>query len=310
MFDLLNSVAVAGGYALLWLSWALARALYVASALWRMPPARTVANAMTLIGHRGASAEWPENTLRAMLAALDAGAQGVEYDLQQLADGTLVVLHDGTLRRTARPASPPVVPSLLDTPVSQLRLADVAAVDVGGERLPTFERLIRSLVTRYPDRISFAELKAGANAAMVAEAVRVVRTTGAGPAAVVFISFDEAVCAGLKQLAREYRVLLLAFCASERAARRCLERACELGLDGINISASPATATPALARDVHARGLWLATWVFRAPAANDTEAVWRCMHRGDVDFLTTNLPAPVWAWARGANGTRPHLSPA
>lgn len=56
-------------------------------------------------GHRGMgrNAEgnpWAENTVPAFLAALDAGADGVEIDVHPTADGELVVLHDTTLDRT------------------------------------------------------------------------------------------------------------------------------------------------------------------------------------------------------------------
>jgi glycerophosphoryl diester phosphodiesterase len=163
-------------------SWWLTRALFAAAARWRMPRhARASPGRMALIAHRGASAALPENTRRAALAALDAGAHGTEYDLQQLADGTLVVLHDDTLRRTARSGTDPSLAHLLDVPVSQLRLQDVRLrlhVDVGGERLPTFEDMLTTLVARHPGRVSFCELKAGSGSGMVAEALRVARKVG------------------------------------------------------------------------------------------------------------------------------------
>jgi len=52
-----------------------------------------------VIGHRGAAAVRPENTLASFAAARDAGALMVEFDVQQSADGELVVFHDETLKR-------------------------------------------------------------------------------------------------------------------------------------------------------------------------------------------------------------------
>ncbi|MBI3303389.1 MAG: hypothetical protein HYZ72_15100 [Deltaproteobacteria bacterium] len=52
-----------------------------------------------VIGHRGAAAVCPENTLPAFLAARDAGAFMVELDVQQSTDGELFVFHDDTLER-------------------------------------------------------------------------------------------------------------------------------------------------------------------------------------------------------------------
>jgi glycerophosphoryl diester phosphodiesterase len=57
------------------------------------------------IGHRGASGYAPEHTFPAYDLALRLGADYIEQDLQQTSDGTLVVLHDETLDRTARPTS-------------------------------------------------------------------------------------------------------------------------------------------------------------------------------------------------------------
>ncbi len=47
-----------------------------------------------LFGHRGARVRCPENTLPAMMAALEDGANALELDVQVTADGVVVVLHD------------------------------------------------------------------------------------------------------------------------------------------------------------------------------------------------------------------------
>jgi glycerophosphoryl diester phosphodiesterase len=49
-----------------------------------------------VVAHRGASAHHPENTLAAFEAAVEAGADIVEFDVRQSADGALVVTHDPT----------------------------------------------------------------------------------------------------------------------------------------------------------------------------------------------------------------------
>ena len=48
----------------------------------------------SVIGHRGASADHPENTVEAFVAARSLGADGVELDVRQSLDGVLVVHHD------------------------------------------------------------------------------------------------------------------------------------------------------------------------------------------------------------------------
>ncbi len=57
-------------------------------------------NRALVIGHRGYSAFAPENTLPAFWLALEAGADLVELDFRQSADGQLVVIHDPDLDRT------------------------------------------------------------------------------------------------------------------------------------------------------------------------------------------------------------------
>ena len=53
-----------------------------------------------IIGHRGAAAVAPENTLVSVQRAFADGADGIEFDVQLAADDVPVVIHDYTLRRT------------------------------------------------------------------------------------------------------------------------------------------------------------------------------------------------------------------
>ncbi|MCW3159108.1 glycerophosphodiester phosphodiesterase family protein [Micropruina sonneratiae] len=55
---------------------------------------------MEIWAHRGASARQPENTIAAFVAAMEAGADGVELDVQLSADGVPVVIHDEKVERT------------------------------------------------------------------------------------------------------------------------------------------------------------------------------------------------------------------
>jgi glycerophosphoryl diester phosphodiesterase len=54
-----------------------------------------------IIGHRGASALAPENTLAAFARAMRDGANGIEFDVRLSSDNIPVVIHDATLKRTA-----------------------------------------------------------------------------------------------------------------------------------------------------------------------------------------------------------------
>jgi len=55
---------------------------------------------MEIWAHRGASARQPENTIASFAAAMEAGADGVELDVQLSSDGVPVVIHDEKVDRT------------------------------------------------------------------------------------------------------------------------------------------------------------------------------------------------------------------
>jgi glycerophosphoryl diester phosphodiesterase len=74
-----------------------------------------------VIGHRGAAAYAPENTLASFAKALELGADALEFDLRRSADGVAVVMHDPTLDRTTDRSGP----------VASLTAAELAQVDAG-----------------------------------------------------------------------------------------------------------------------------------------------------------------------------------
>lgn len=75
---------------------------------------------MLVIGHRGASGAFPENTLAAFQGAFDQGADGIELDVRRTADGALALSHDDTLAdgrvvvEVDRADLPPAMPVLAE----------------------------------------------------------------------------------------------------------------------------------------------------------------------------------------------------
>ena len=55
---------------------------------------------MRIIGHRGARGEAPENTLGGFQYIQDLGIRAVEFDVRQLKDRALIVMHDDQFMRT------------------------------------------------------------------------------------------------------------------------------------------------------------------------------------------------------------------
>lgn len=110
------------------------------------------------IGHRGASGYAPEHTIPAYDLALKMGADYIEQDLQLTSDGVLVVLHDETLDRTARPTKASE-PGDCTGPVRTKTLEQVKTCEVGrwfneeyprrargayvGLKIPTLEQVFK-----------------------------------------------------------------------------------------------------------------------------------------------------------------------
>ena len=95
---------------------------------------------MQVIGHRGASAEAPENTMTAFARALELGADGFEFDVQLTSDNQPVVIHDAMLERTTN-GTGPVFASSLD----QVRALDAGTwfnPDFAHERVPLLEDVL------------------------------------------------------------------------------------------------------------------------------------------------------------------------
>ena len=78
-------------------------------------------NTPLIIGHRGASAVAPENTMAAFRKAIAVGADGIEFDVRLTRDGVPVVIHDSSLRRTGG----------LSRRIAEMTWDEVAKVDVG-----------------------------------------------------------------------------------------------------------------------------------------------------------------------------------
>jgi len=55
---------------------------------------------MIYFAHRGASKNYPENTLLAFNEAIMAGAKAIELDVHKTKDSKLVVIHDEDVKRT------------------------------------------------------------------------------------------------------------------------------------------------------------------------------------------------------------------
>lgn len=92
------------------------------------------------VAHRGDPYRFRENTLPSVAAAIQAGADAVEVDVQLTRDGVPVLLHDPTLKRLWG----------LDRPVRALTAERLAAQRFeGGQRVPALAEAL-GLLAEHP----------------------------------------------------------------------------------------------------------------------------------------------------------------
>ncbi|GAA3326247.1 glycerophosphodiester phosphodiesterase family protein [Paeniglutamicibacter sulfureus] len=98
-----------------------------------------------LIGHRGAAGVAPENTLAAVKAGSQSGADFVEIDVQLSSDGVPFIFHDNTPARTTNVAD--VFPERVNDPITSFSWNELQQLDAGsyfsadfaGEKIPHFD---------------------------------------------------------------------------------------------------------------------------------------------------------------------------
>lgn len=115
------------------------------------------ADSPLVVAHRAGAALGPENTLEALEASIEAGADMAEVDVRLTREGVPVLLHDQSLGRTAG----------VDREIGSVDLGELEAIEEEtGHEIPTLERLLAAA----KDRISLMlDLKAGDREERLAE---------------------------------------------------------------------------------------------------------------------------------------------
>ena len=85
---------------------------------------------LLVIAHRGAAGSFPENTLPSLEAAVEQGADWVEIDVQETADGEVVVIHDSDLMKIAS----------VNLKIWDATAENLAEIDVGSWFDPSLEK--------------------------------------------------------------------------------------------------------------------------------------------------------------------------
>lgn len=252
-------------------------------------------NSPLIIAHRGTSARAPENTLAAFRQAIADGADGVEFDVRLAKCGTVVVIHDSTLRRVGqRPEA-----------VSSMTAAELGDVDVGSwfsilrkspdpdefkaETVPTLASVL-NLLRDFSGRI-YIELKCReSDAEKLATAVCDVIRDSPQLSQMIVKSFRLEVIPHVRRLCPEVKTAALfapKIMTILRKEKRLVNIAVDLGAHMLSVHYS--LATKKLMKKAAARNLPVTIWTADHP---------RWFRRGaklGLFAIITNDPLPLLA---------------
>jgi glycerophosphoryl diester phosphodiesterase len=225
-----------------------------------------------VIGHRGAMAYAPENTLESFREASRRGATWVEIDVKLTSDGVPVVLHDASLKRTtgidrlvaatARAELPPIVPTLEQA----IACFEELGLGCNVEIKPCESREVETA------RVAVATLR---------------RCWPAALPAPLLSSFKVASLIAAREAAPQFaRALLVG-----ELAEGWRERAEAVGAVGLNVGGEKLAVAGALA--IKRAGYLLSVWTI-----NDPERARELIGMG-ADSLITDVPDVILAALRG-----------
>lgn len=222
-----------------------------------------------IMAHRGASDAAPENTMAAIRGAIEDGADWVEIDVQETADGNVVVFHDSDFMKVAG----------ADMKIWDATTEDLKDIDIGGwfapefsdQRVPTLAEVLDECNGKIGVNI---ELKYyGHDQQLEERVVDIVESRGMA-SEVILMSLKMEGVRKMKALRPDWHVGLLMSVAAGNLNK--------IKADFVAVNAS--FATPAFVRSVHRAQKEIYVWT-----VNDASSMSRMISRG-VDGLITDKP--------------------
>jgi glycerophosphoryl diester phosphodiesterase len=222
-----------------------------------------------IIAHRGSSWTAPENTLAAFRLAAEQQTDFIELDVQESADGQVLVAHDSDLMKVAGNPT-----KIWEGDAATLRAIDIGSYKNPGfatERVPTLAEALDVCKGRCKVVV---ELKSyGHGQQLEQRVVDVVETAGMQNDC-IFMSLDHAMARKLKELRPSWRVGLL--------VAKSIGDLTQLPGDFVAVEARMATRS--FIRQMHRAGKDVYVWTL-----NDPAWMFVALSRG-VDGLITDKP--------------------
>lgn len=220
--------------------------------------------------HRGFSDKAPENTLVAFSEAIAVGAEYVELDVQETADGRLVVIHDFNLSRTTNGSGK----------ISDLTLNEIQQFDAGtwkdsgyaGELVPEFSAVIDAVKGKLKINI---EIKSDSEDTQIVEKLLKLVNEKDFAEQCFFTSFNWAIIDKVKRLSPSMKA---GYLFSEMPDKSIFEANVDL------FSVHFQLVTAEFIAKAHAAGKEVHTYT-----VNETDEMQRLMDCG-IDNIITNCP--------------------
>jgi len=225
---------------------------------------------LLIIGHRGAAGAAPENTMASVERAIADGADFVEIDVQENADGRVVVVHDSDFMKVAR--VPTKVWEVTDTELQDIDIGSWFAPEFSDERVPGLDEVLAAAKGRARVNI---ELKYYGHDELLEQRVSDIVDAAGMSSDIVAMSLKYDAVQKMKALRPDWRVGLLTATAIGNLAT----------VDADFLAVSVGIATPLLVRDAHAAGKDVYVWT-----VNDPISMSQMIGRG-VDGIITDEPA-------------------
>jgi glycerophosphoryl diester phosphodiesterase len=244
------------------------------------------AAAPLVVGHRGAAAVAPENTMPAFDAAWAAGATWIEADVQPTADGVPVMLHDDDVDRTTNGRGP--VRSIGRDALEQLDAGAWFGPQFAGTRVPLLDQLLGTITA---GRSLLLEIK-GPHTRRQLETV--IETIAARrPAGTVFLeSFEVPALELVRQLLPTEPVGLLVERIGDDPVADCRR----LGATAYNPHVLDLLDHPDLVAELHESGIAVMVWTADHPE------LWAALTELGVDAIITNDPGALVTWQAARQG--------
>jgi glycerophosphoryl diester phosphodiesterase len=233
-----------------------------------------VPDRVAVTAHRGSSLHAPENTVAAVEMAIRDGADFAEIDVQETADGVIVVLHDSDLKRIAGKAK-----KIWEVDYDELKTFDAGSwksPEFQGEPIPTLQQVIDTA----RDRIRLnVELKFNGHDKKLAERVVRILSENDFQSQCVVSSLDYPALGRVKDQDKRLRVgYIVSVSVGDVSKLKC---------DFLSVLHEK--VTPTFVRSLHNDGKEIHVWT-----VNDRQRMSSLVDLG-VDNIITDDPATLRA---------------